>query len=114
MAFRITITELADKQFRGLPVREQRLLDAAIQARLTEQPSKPTKSIKRLRANPLAQFELRVGDLRVLYNVSDDEVVLLIVGRKVGNTLIVDGEEFHGHRDNPIEPTEGKPTGDAG
>jgi hypothetical protein len=30
--------------------------------------------------DPLAEFELRVGDLRVLYSVEDDEVVLLIVG----------------------------------
>jgi len=31
------------------------------------------------------------------------EIVLLIVGRKVGNKLIVQGEEFHGHQDNPAE-----------
>jgi hypothetical protein len=29
------------------------------------------------------------------------EVVILIVGRKVGNRLIVEGEEFHGHESNP-------------
>jgi len=32
------------------------------------------------------------------------EVVILIVGRKVGNKLIVEGEEFHGHQDHPVEP----------
>ena len=54
-----------------------------------------------------AEFELRVRDLRVLYNVERDnsEVVLLIVGRKVGNKLIVGGKEFHGHRDNPPDST---------
>ena len=31
-------------------------------------------------------------------------VVILIVGRKVGNRLIVEGEEFHGHLDHPAEP----------
>ena len=60
--------------------------------------------MKRLRPNPLAEFELRVGNLRTLYNVEGAEVVLLIVGRKVGNKLIVKGEEFHGHQDNPAEP----------
>jgi hypothetical protein len=39
-----------------------------------------------------------------LYNVEGEEVVLLIVGRKVGNTLIVEGEEFHGYQDHPVEP----------
>jgi hypothetical protein len=40
----------------------------------------------------------------VLYNVEGNEVVILIVGRKVGNKLIVEGEEFHGHQDDPVEP----------
>jgi mRNA interferase RelE/StbE len=105
MPFNITITEEADRQFRSLPARDQRILEAAIKARLQHQPTMHSKSIKRLRPNPFAEFELRVGDLRVLYNnVEEEEVVLLIVGRKVGNKLIVEGEEFRGHQDNPVEP----------
>ena len=104
MPFKITITEDADRQFRSLQVREQRILEAAIQSRLQHQPTTPTRAIKRLRPNPLAEFELRAGDLRALYNVEEDEVVILIVGRKVGNKLIVEGEEFHAHQDHPAEP----------
>lgn len=104
MPFKITITEDGDRQFRALPVREQRILEAAILSRLQHQPRTPTKAIKRLRANPLAEFELRAGDLRALYNVEGDEAIILIVGRKVGNKLIVEGEEFHGHQDHPAEP----------
>jgi hypothetical protein len=29
---------------------------------------------------------------------------VLIVGRKVGNKLVVEGEDFHGHQDHPPEP----------
>lgn len=103
MPFRITITEVADRQFRALPARDQRTLEAAILSRLEHQPMAPTKALKRLRPNRLAEFELRAGDLRVLYNVEGGEVVVLIIGRKVGNKLIVEGEEFHGHQDHPIE-----------
>src|SRR2546422_10950779 len=103
MAYTITITEDANRQFRALPVRDQRILEAAILSRLQHQPTKPTKAIKQLRPNPLAEFELRAGDLRALYNVEGDEVVVLIVGRKVGNKLIVEGVEFHGHQDYPAE-----------
>src|SRR5579871_3271708 len=103
MAFKITITEDADRQFLTLPAREQRILEAAVLARLQHQPTTPTKAIKCLRPNPLAEFELRVGNLRALYNVEGDEVVILIVGEKVGNKLIVEGEEFHGHQDHPPE-----------
>lgn len=104
MLFRITVTEDADRQFRSLAIRQQRILEAAIQSRLHHEPTTPTKAIKRLRPNPLAEFELRAGDLRALYNVEGDEIVILIVGRKLGKKLIVEGEEFHGHQDHPVEP----------
>lgn len=104
MPFTITITEEGEMQLRSLPAREQRILEAAIQSRLQHQPTKPTKAIKRLRPNPLAEFEPRAGDLRALYNVEGETVVILIVGRKVGNNLIVEGEEFHGHQDHHAQP----------
>jgi mRNA-degrading endonuclease RelE of RelBE toxin-antitoxin system len=113
MPFKITITEDADRQLRALPARDQRILEAVILSRLQDQPTTPTKAIKRLRPNPLAEFELRAGNMRVLYNVEEEEVVLLIVGRKVGNRLIVEGEEFHGHQDDPIEPPGNGPEEDA-
>ena len=67
MAFHISITADAESQWRALPARQQCLLEAAIQTRLVHQPTMPTKAVKRLRPNPFAEFELRVGDLRVLY-----------------------------------------------
>ena len=41
---------------------------------------------------------------KILYNVEENEVIVLIVGRKVGNKLIVEGEEFHGHQDHSAQP----------
>jgi len=113
MPYEITITDEADSHLHALPVREQRVLEAAISARLRDNPTKPTKAIKRLRPNPLVEYELRVGDLRVLYNVEGHDVVLVVVGRKVRNKLIVAGEKFHGHQDNPPESPGGEPAGDA-
>jgi mRNA-degrading endonuclease RelE of RelBE toxin-antitoxin system len=114
MAFHISITADAESQWRALSARQQRLLEAAIQTRLVHQPTTPTKAVKRLRPNPFAEFELRVGDLRVLYNVEGTEVVLLVVGRKVGNKLVVEGAEFHGHQDHPSESAGDEPRGDVG
>jgi mRNA-degrading endonuclease RelE of RelBE toxin-antitoxin system len=113
MAYQITITRDAEKQLRALSVREQRILEAAVVTRLQNQPTTPTRAIRRLRPNPFAEFELRVDDLRILYNVEDAEVILLVVGRKVGNKLIVSGEEFHGHQDDPAEPPGSGPARDA-
>jgi mRNA-degrading endonuclease RelE of RelBE toxin-antitoxin system len=101
----ITITEDAESQLRALPARDQRILEAAIVSHLRYQPTMVSKAVKHLRPNPLAEFELRVGSLRALYNVEEDEVVILIVGRKLGNKLIVEGEEFYGHQDDPTKPT---------
>ena len=112
MAFHISITADAESQWRALSARQQRLLEVAIQTRLVHQPTTPTKAVKRLRPNPFAEFELRVGDLRVLYNVEGAEVLLLVVGRKAGNKLIVEGKEFHGHQDDPSEPAGDEPSGD--
>jgi hypothetical protein len=62
MAFEITITDDADRQFRALSVREQRILTAAIETRLKTRLRYSTQAIKRLRSNPLAEYELRTGD----------------------------------------------------
>lgn len=110
MAYRITIADDADRQFGALSAREQRILQAAIEARLEHQPTVVSKAVKRLRPNPFAEFEPRASDLRVLYNVEGDEVIILMIGRKVGNKLIVEGEEFHGHQDDiPKHARNGSP-----
>jgi mRNA-degrading endonuclease RelE of RelBE toxin-antitoxin system len=112
MAFRITITDEAEDQLQTLPVRDRRTVEAAILTRLRDRPTTPTTAIKRLRPNPVAEFELRVGALRILYDVEGEEVVILIVGRKIGNTLVVAGEEFHEHQADPLESAGGGPAGD--
>ena len=113
MSFTITITQVAEAQLRALSAREQRLVEAGIQARLVGQPTTETKAVKKLRPNPFAEFELRIGNLRVLYNVEGAEVVLLVVGRKVGNKLVVKGQEFYGHQDNSTKSSGGRSAGDA-
>lgn len=42
----------------------------------------------------------------LLYNVENDKVVILIVGRKAGNKLIVEGEEFMAIRTIPLSRLE--------
>src|SRR2546430_12556454 len=113
MEFRIRIAEDAEQQFRALPVRDQRALQAAILARLSHQPTTLTRAVKRLRPNPVAEYELRAGDLRVLYDVEGEEVIVSVVGRKIDNRLIVAGEEFRGHQDRPSGSPGSGPEGSA-
>jgi mRNA-degrading endonuclease RelE of RelBE toxin-antitoxin system len=95
LAFNVAITREAKRQLANLSAAEQRLISHEIAARVHDQPTRVTRALKKLRPNPLAGFELRIGDLRVLYNVdvASTEVVIVAVGRKMGNALIVDGED---------------------
>ena len=113
MPFDIQITEDDQRQLRSLTAREQRIVENAVMAKLVNEPTKISRAIKQLRPNPFAQYELRAGGLRVLYNVEGTNVVLLIVGRKIGNRLVVEGVEFHGHQDNPAQQPGGQSQGDA-
>jgi mRNA-degrading endonuclease RelE of RelBE toxin-antitoxin system len=108
MAFGLTITAPFKAQLAVLPAWERRMVESSIAAKILERPTTPTKAVKRLRPNPISEFELRVGDLRVLYNVVGEEVILVAVGRKIGNQLFIGSEEFHGHQDHsPQSPGNG-------
>jgi mRNA-degrading endonuclease RelE of RelBE toxin-antitoxin system len=113
MAFKITLTREFQAQLSTLRARDRRTVEGAILSHLQNQPARATKAIKPLRPNAFAEYELRAGALRVLYNMVGNEVVLLAVGRKVGNKLIIAGEEFHGHQDDPSEPAGNGPAEDA-
>jgi|SRR5215471_3299630 len=74
---------------------QQRVVDA-IERQLPTQANKESRNRKRLRPNRLAEWELRVGDCRVFYDVLEeyDIVKVIAVGFKVGNKLFVHGEEY--------------------
>jgi mRNA-degrading endonuclease RelE of RelBE toxin-antitoxin system len=69
---------------------------AGIEAQLVHQATEPSRNRKRLRPNRLSEWELRVGDFRVFYNVGDDGAVVRIeaIGQKRGNKLWLHGEEY--------------------
>ena len=71
-----------------------------LEDQLADQPEVATRHRKRMRANPVAPWELRVGDFRVFYDVAtpadekaDPEVVILAIGVKRHNRTWIGGEE---------------------
>ncbi len=108
MAFIIRYTPLALEHLRSLTARDQSIVVDAVDDQLPEQALVPTRNRKPLRPNELATWELRLGDLRVFYNIetgTDDAgapidelpvgvVVIVAVGIKCGNRLLISGEEF--------------------
>jgi len=96
MPYAVRFTERAQKHLKSLSAYERRILLDQIEANLSHEPDSETRNRKVLRPNPVGRFELRVGDLRVFYNIDRETFVVLIVaiGRKVGNRLVVGGEEW--------------------
>ena len=56
-----------------------------------------TRNRKPLRPNPLASWELRIGDLRVYYDVEEDpeqQVNIVAIGMKRRNRVSIGGELY--------------------
>ena len=96
MAFTIELSPDARDHLGRLRKRDQRILVDAIALHLTHQPDHPTRHRKRLEDNPLAPWELRVGDFRVFYDVDhEDELVIVVaIGEKVHDHLRIGDEEI--------------------
>ena len=95
IAYQLRVTPSASEDFLALRAYDQARLRDAIAAQLTYEPTTATKHRKRLRTNPIATWELRVGNWRVMYEVDDalGEVVIMAIGRKIHDTLVIRGEE---------------------
>jgi mRNA-degrading endonuclease RelE of RelBE toxin-antitoxin system len=77
----------------------RRIILDGLEVHLRYQPSQGTRRIKPLRPNPVAEWELRLGDYRVLYDVDKTQrvVTVQVVGEKKGNRFFVQGQEFSEH-----------------
>ena len=97
MAYRIQFTKSAEEHFADLTARQQAIVLNAIKVQLRHEPTKDTRNRKPLRPNPLAPWELRVGFLRVFYELDaleSDLVNILAIGIKKGHVLIISGKEI--------------------
>ena len=83
MPFEIVLTPEAVQDIRKLRATSRTEVRAAIETHLVHEPTKTSQSrIKRLRGLGRPQFRLRVGDIRVFYDVSGSTVEILAVVAK--------------------------------
>ncbi|MEW5984990.1 MAG: type II toxin-antitoxin system RelE/ParE family toxin [Acidobacteriota bacterium] len=97
MAYKIQFAKQVKSHLDGLTATQRSTVLDAIERQLTNEPSTETRNRKPLRPNPIAPWELRVGELRVFYEVSVDApavVHVLAVGIKTRSTLRIGGEEI--------------------
>jgi mRNA-degrading endonuclease RelE of RelBE toxin-antitoxin system len=67
--FEIELTDQAIEDLQWFKKHEQNVIIDGIEANLCYEPTTETRNRKRLRPNDTAEWELRLGAYRVLYNV---------------------------------------------
>src|SRR4051794_27479321 len=95
--YTIEYSSEAVEHLQALTTRQQAIVVDAVDQRLRFQPLVETRNRKPMRPNPLAPWELRVGTLRVYYDVEDTPepiVYIRAVGIKRRNRVHIGGEEI--------------------
>jgi mRNA-degrading endonuclease RelE of RelBE toxin-antitoxin system len=88
----------------------QRIVLDGLELHLRHQPTQGTRRVKPLRPNPVASWELRLGDYRVWYDVEEEDriVNVLVVGEKKGNQFYLRGREFTAHESDRPSGSQGE------
>lgn len=95
MQHRIEYSPDAEEHLHRLAARQRRIVMDGVDEQLVHEPTTETRNRKRMRPNPLAPWELRLGNLRVYYDVveyPDSLVIVVAVGRKVRNQVFIGDE----------------------
>jgi mRNA-degrading endonuclease RelE of RelBE toxin-antitoxin system len=83
MPFDIVLAPQAIEDFRRLKAHVRAELRDALETHLRHEPAKTSRSrIKRLRGLRQPQYRLRVGEIRVFYDVSEETVEVLAIVAK--------------------------------
>lgn len=95
MAYIIEYSPEAEEHLQWLTVRQQKIVLDTVDRQLVNQPNVETRNRKPMRPTPVAPWELRIGNLRVYYEVNDDPdptVIVLAVGIKDRDRVRIGGE----------------------
>ena len=98
MAYEIILSPEALDHLAGFTARQRRIILEEIELQLTNEPTRVTQQRKPMRPNPLASWELRVGQFRVYYQVAHDQpdqatAYIIAVGIKIRDRIMIGGKE---------------------
>ncbi|MEQ8537167.1 MAG: type II toxin-antitoxin system RelE/ParE family toxin [Coleofasciculus sp. D1-CHI-01] len=93
--FEIELTDQAIEDLQWFKKHQQNVIIDGIETNLGYEPATETRNRKRLRPNDTAEWELRLGVYRVLYNVEEKVRIVSIerIAAKQRNKYIFQGEE---------------------
>ncbi|MGD9853429.1 MAG: type II toxin-antitoxin system RelE/ParE family toxin [Planctomycetaceae bacterium] len=95
LPYLVIYTYDAREHLSSLTAAQRSLVFDRIDQQLAHQPNVPTRNRKLLRPNPIATWELRIGELRVFYDLyeTDGRVEIVAVGVKKHGILTIAGEK---------------------
>ncbi len=93
--YEIAYSIRAKEELKWFRKHEQSEIIDEIDAQLSYEPTVETNNRKRLRPNATAEWELRIGSFRVLYDVDEQVQIVDIerVGLKLGNAFFFRGKK---------------------
>jgi mRNA-degrading endonuclease RelE of RelBE toxin-antitoxin system len=97
LAFQIEYSPDAEEHLRVLTARQRSTVLDEVDRQLLHEADVETRNRKPMRPNPVAPWELRIGDLRVYYDIEHDpvrKVLVRAVGVKTRNIVRIGGEEM--------------------
>jgi len=90
LKYRIEYSPETEKHFRVLTALQQSIVLDTVERQLQYQPTLETRNRKPMRPNPIAPWELRIGTLRVYYDIEDEPehiVYIRAIGIKKRNIV---------------------------
>ena len=94
--YRIEYAPETEAHLKALTRRDAATVLSRVQAQLSREPAVATRNRKPLETNPLAPWELRVGHLRVYFDIEEvpERIVKIrAVGVKDRSRVLIGGEE---------------------
>jgi mRNA-degrading endonuclease RelE of RelBE toxin-antitoxin system len=98
VAYRIEFSPEVEHHFHAITIRQRSIVLDAVEKQLKHQPALETRNRKPMRPNPVAPWEMRVGNLRVYYEVEQEPepvVRILGVGIKERKRVRIGKEAIH-------------------
>jgi mRNA-degrading endonuclease RelE of RelBE toxin-antitoxin system len=94
-AYRVEYAQVAVMHLRRFSARDRSLVLDEVARQLSREPQAPTRNRKLLRANVIAPWELRIGTIRVYFEVEEALGVVTVraIGRKVRERVLIGGVE---------------------
>ena len=89
--YTVEISDDAEEDLTYYRAYERRIILEGALSHLRDHPSREANDQKKLRENPIAPWEVKVGKYRVFYAIEPDEhvVVIVSIGHKEHNTLYI-------------------------